>query len=308
MKYELKVSKDKKEYTDATIERVGKDYARLTRGGPGDNSKPGQVDTDQWWVDVSKSTKSRAFKAMQGTPPVEKTLIQQAKDKDIFFCTIPFTQAYSEMHGGWKACCFAQREADGPRVEDTSIKDWMTNSDYMTSIRKEMTTINSDLKNVKKYCQRCISDEERYGRSRRSNCLKIHTNNPEFWDDIQKNIDMYKATGEWEFDQRIIEMQLKIFGSECNLDCHMCIHTNSSIRQRGAEKGVWSKKLWEEELDTDWEAQQRDFKLHGKDRTGRFSGSTQTVIEQVVELATYIRSIKIKGGEPVIMNQHYKMM
>ena len=80
MKYELKVSKDKKEYTDATIERVGKDYARLTRGGPGDNSKPGQVDTDQWWVDVSKSTKSRAFKAMQGTPPVEKTLIQQAKD------------------------------------------------------------------------------------------------------------------------------------------------------------------------------------------------------------------------------------
>ena len=308
MKYELKVSKDKKEYTDATIERVGKDYARLTRGGPGDNSKPGQVDTDQWWADVSKSTQNRAFKAMQGTPPKDKTLIQQAKDKDIFFCTIPFTQAYSEMHGGWKACCFAQREADGPRVEDTSIKDWMTNSDYMTSIRKEMTTINSDLKNVKKYCQRCISDEERYGRSRRSNCLKIHTNNPEFWDDIQKNIDMYKASGMWAFDQRIIEMQLKIFGSECNLDCHMCIHTNSSIRQRGAEKGVWSKKLWEEELDTDWEAQQRDFKLHGKDRTGRFSGSTQTVIEQVVELAPYIRSIKIIGGEPLIMKQHYKMM
>ena len=80
MKYELKVSKDKKEYTDATIERVGKDYARLTRGGPGDNSKPGQVDTDQWWADVSKLTKSKAFKAMQGTPPEEKTLIQQAKD------------------------------------------------------------------------------------------------------------------------------------------------------------------------------------------------------------------------------------
>ena len=60
---------------------------------------------------------------MRGTPPNEKTLIQQAKDKDIFFCTIPFTQAYSEMYGGWKACCFAQRQENGPTVEDTSIKD-----------------------------------------------------------------------------------------------------------------------------------------------------------------------------------------
>ena len=107
--------------------------------------------------------------------------------------------------------------------------------------RKRPYELDKDLKAVKKWCQRCISDEERYGRSRRTNCLKIHTNNPGFWDDIQKSVDMYKATGEWEFDQRIIEMQLKIFGSECNLDCHMCIHTNSSIRQRGAEKGVWSK-------------------------------------------------------------------
>ena len=133
------------------------------------------------------------------------------------------------MDGGWKACCFAHRQQDGPTVEDTSIKDWMENSDYMKSIRKEMTTVNSDLKKGKRFCQRCIADEKRYGRSRRSNCLKIHTNNPEFWDDIQKNIDMYKASGMWAFDQRIIEIQLKIFGSECNLDCHMCIHTNSSI-------------------------------------------------------------------------------
>ena len=43
MKYELKVSKDKKEYTDATIERVGIDFASLTRGVPCYNSKPCQV-------------------------------------------------------------------------------------------------------------------------------------------------------------------------------------------------------------------------------------------------------------------------
>ena len=296
---------------DLTRERLGDEEARLTRGGPGDKSKPGQVDTSQWWVDLSKKTKDKgtAEPSLPDQLPKDKSIIQQAKDKDIFFCTIPFTQAYSEMHGGWKACCFANRESqNGPSVEDTSIIDWMVNSDYMKSIRKEMTTVGSDLKKVKKICRRCVSDEERYGRSRRTNCLKIHTNNPEFSDDIIKSVEMYKASGFWEFDQRIIEVQLKIFGSECNLDCHMCLHTNSSIRQAGAEKGVWNTKLWEEELQTDWESSKKQFKLHGKDRTGVFKGSIKSTIEQVVELAPYIRSIKIIGGEPLIMKKHYQMM
>ena len=54
--------------------------------------------------------------------------------------------------------------------------------------------------------------------------------------------------------------------------------------KRGAEKGVWSKEIWEQELN--WEENKEEFKLHGKDRT-------KGVIEQVIELAPYIRSIKI---------------
>ena len=167
--------------TDLTVDRVGDEEARLTRGGPGDNSKPGQVDTSQWWLDLSKKTKDEGTAKPSafgtGQLPKDKSIIQQAKDEDIFFCTIPFTQAYSDMDGGWKACCFAHRSATGPTVEDTSIIDWMENSDYMKSIRKEMTTVGSDLKNVKNICKRCISDEERYGRSRRTNCLKIIPSN-----------------------------------------------------------------------------------------------------------------------------------
>ena len=295
---------------DLTVKRLGDEEARLTRGGPGDNSKPGQVDTSQWWVDISPKTKEKgtAEPSIIGQTAEDKSIIQQAKDEDIFFCTIPFPQVYSDTAGGWQACCFTERSVNDPTVEDTSITNWMENSDYMKSIRKEMTTVGSDLKNVKKICSRCISDEKRYGRSRRTNCMKIHTNNPEFADDIIKNVELYKASGFWTFDQRIIEIQLKIFGSECNLDCHMCHHTNSSIRQAGAEKGVWNKKLWEEEMDADWESNQRDFKLYGKDRTGVFKGSIKSTIEQVVELAPYIRSIKIIGGEPLIMKKHYQMM
>jgi organic radical activating enzyme len=291
---------DTNEWIDPTIKRLGKEKARLTRGGPGDKSTPGNVDTSEWWQDVSKRTKeTRAFTPIKGIPVKDKTLIQKAKDKDIFFCTIPFTQAYSEMNGRWQACCFAHAPMNGPTVEDTTIKEWMEDSSYMNSIRKEMTTPGSDLRNVKKWCQRCVSDEERYGRSRRTNCLKIHTNNSEFWDDIQKSVDLYEATGKWTFFERIIEVQLKIFGSECNLDCHMCIHTNSTVRQAVAKKGVWSKAIWEK--DTSWPDHIINFKTHGKDRT-------KGTIEQVLELAPYIRSIKIIGGEPLIMKKHYEMM
>ena len=45
---------------------------------------------------------------------------------------------------------------------------------------------------------------------------------------------MYQASGFFDFDERIIEVQLKVYGSECNLDCYMCTHANSTIRQKVA--------------------------------------------------------------------------
>ena len=54
---------------------------------------------------------------------------------------------------------------------------------------------------------------------------------------------MYQKSGTWTFDERICEVQLKIFGSECNLDCYMCMHDNSTTRQNVADKGVWNDRI-----------------------------------------------------------------
>ena len=35
---------------------------------------------------------------------------------------------------------------------------------------------------------------------------------------------------------------------------------------------------------------------------------TKGQVEQIVELAPYIRSIKVIGGEPLIMKKHYEML
>ena len=58
--------------------------------------------------------------------------------------------------------------------------------------------------------------------------MKIHTNDPKFWDKIERQVTRYKDTGKFEMKkERIYEVQLKIYGSECNLDCYMCQHANS---------------------------------------------------------------------------------
>ena len=56
---------------------------------------------------------------------------------------------------------------------------------------------------------------------------------------------MYEKSGEWTFDERIMQIQLKSFGIECNLDCHMCNHDSSSMRIDMMNKhNVYSEKMF----------------------------------------------------------------
>jgi len=277
--------------------------SHLTKGGPGDKSKPGDVSTSAWWNKLDTTGEEKARQ--------DNSIVQLAKAKDIYFCTIPFTQIYSEINGDYQACCFAKKS--GVKVDEVSLVDWMENSEYMNSIRKEMVTPGSDLKNVKNYCERCVSDEERYGRSRRTNCLKIHTNDPLFWNKIESKVDKYRKTGKFyiqnskytqnhdmpfEHSERIFEVQLKIYGSECNLDCYMCDYANSTTRMKSMEAGVYTEEVWGKEYENKPDDYIKDV----------MRDKTKGNVEQVIELAPYIRSIKLIGGEPLIMKKQYEML
>ena len=214
----------------------------MTKGGPGDKSTGGNVNTDSWFVEPSKQFDSLGRKKFSYIPDIldKGTIAQQAKDKEIFFCDIPFTQLYMEIDGNYQPCCFGK--PDGKHnILNTSMREWMVNSEALNGIRKEMVDPNEkEYKNVNKYCTRCVSDEKRYGKSRRTACMKIHTNDSEFWGKVDRSAKMFKASGLFDFDERIIEVQLKVYGSECNLDCYMCTHQNSTIRQKVANEGVWN--------------------------------------------------------------------
>ena len=178
-----------------------------------------------------------------------------------------------------------------------------------------------------KSCARCVNDENRYGKSRRTACMKIHSNDSEFWGMVDKSAQLFKSSGMFDFDERIMEVQLKVYGSECNLDCYMCTHQNSTIRQKVASEGVWNDQIFGELNEQQWEhfnwvsrdktdiTKEKDVKI---DEHGDFVIpvyqieqkiiNKKSMVEQTMELAPYIRSIKIIGGEPLIMKKHYELL
>ena len=295
----------------------------MTKGGPGDNEfemslLDGKVDTSAWFVDPLIEEQGDNTGPWNYNPDVlEKgTYAQKAKDQELFFCHIPFTQLYIEMGGHYAACCFGA-EADGRNglpnntVNNTTLKGWMEDGEYMNNIRNEMLDPKSDFEFTKKACKRCIADERRYGRSRRTASIKIASNDSTYWQMIEDEVKMFQMTGQFQMEQRMIEVQLKVYGDECNLDCYMCMHNNSSIRQKVALEGVWSEAVyggaaWEVPLDNEGVPVKN---IPGVKHKSNIKGdNVESMIEQTVAIAPYIDSIKIIGGEPLIMKKHYELL
>ena len=61
----------------------------MKRGGPGDKTQPGEYDTSAWFVKMSESG--------QKILDDPESITAKTKDKSIWFCSIPFTQVYSEI-------------------------------------------------------------------------------------------------------------------------------------------------------------------------------------------------------------------
>jgi|MEHZ01.5.fsa_nt_MEHZ011414289.1_2 hypothetical protein len=303
----------------------------MTKGGPGDKSSGGNVNTDSWFVDLTRTHDKDGRKRNEWRliPDVldKGTIAQQAKDQELFFCDIPFTQLYMEIDGNYQPCCFGKPDGKS-NILNTTMKEWMT-GDAMNGIRNDMLDPNVGRKGeyVKKHCTRCLDDEDRYGKSRRTACMKIHSNDASFWSKVNRAVQMYEASGFFDFDERIIEVQLKVYGSECNLDCYMCTHANSTIRQKVAFEGVWNDAIFGKLDQTakdfyKWVTRDKTDILKEpdveQDKDGVWTipihtetfpiSNTKSMVEQTMQMSKYIRSIKVIGGEPLIMKKHYELL
>lgn len=218
-------------------------------------------------------------------------------DRDNFFCISPWTMVYAHDNGKYGPCNFAVPD-ENMGVDNTSITEWMQ-SDKMNQLRSEMLDPNSDHKLVNQVCQKCKFDEKRYNWSRRLDTTTQAKKKKDYWDIITRCVELSKAAGYYDFDERILELQLRVFGSKCNLDCYMCHHFSSTTRQKMAyDKGVWN--------DTVWYDMDRSKKLSMTANLDKVDDNV--VINQMIELAPYVKTLKIIGGEPLVMKQYYSVL
>jgi MoaA/NifB/PqqE/SkfB family radical SAM enzyme len=203
--------------------------------------------------------------------------------------------AFTDEEGNFAPCNFAVRSADH-NLYNTSLKEWMQ-GEVMENLRSEMTDPNSTFQTVNQYCTKCIHDEEQIGRSRRMIANNIYRDKIEkgnFWEGVLESA----ITTPFRFKPRILEIQVKSFGIECNLDCQMCFPFSSSIRTKMAfEKGVFNTVVWGNELQR---RKQSENAMAWK--------PVDKINRQIVELAPYIYNLKIIGGEPLVMKKHYELL
>ena len=232
-------------------------------------------------------------------PPTQNipSPLEDHKDGDLWFCCIPFTMMYTTEMGEYSACNFAIPSKEH-NIKNTSIEDWMTKSEYMNKLRTEMLDKNSKFEVRNDKCSKCVFDEKNYGTSRRLNVTGRYAQDREFWPLIKRSVDKFYRTGKWNFTDRILEAQLKIFGTECNLDCFMCMPFSSDMRQKNmyVEGREFHKDIWGEK--------ERHKVLSIKAN----KSFDPDMIKQLVNLAPYLRTLKIIGGEPLIMKKQYELL
>ena len=271
---------------------------------------------EDYRVDLQKRLEKEAQgpDAEEYTGPVPKRDIQKYEDdkqafmNNNFFCYMPWTMVYSEVTGNWQTCCHAAEQTE-MNVENTSPEEWMK-SEMQQALRDEMLDPNSDKKVINQVCRRCVKEEKLYGESRRLRKLRNSYFDGDFpyRQDIMRAIEMYELTGEFEFEYRILESQVKVFGMQCNLDCHMCHPRHSTTRQKTQLKdGLMDHDIYTHRHTKDENGNQNNDEVQkyvDKVMKDRSKGQ----IEKLQEIAPYTYFVKVIGGEPLVMKKQYEYL
>ena len=268
-----------------------KDKSHLTKGGPGDKYLgDGKVDTSQW------------FQAGCMKPWSNGEFEQKIKDQKMFFCSAPFQMLYTNTRGRYAPCSWAElnNEHLAPKIQDVTFRDWFENNENLNKLRAEMLDENSDLKLTNEWCRTCRKQEKLYGRSRRQAALKIQTNDSLIWPELKKSVRRYQEDMKGHIKDRCFEVQLKIYGNKCNLDCFMCHPFDSTKRIETLQhKAMDNQTVFSQKIQK-YARAGVSFNLD--------NDSLDEISEQIVEIAPYIYAMKLIGGEPLVMKPYYKLL
>ena len=216
-------------------------------------------------------------------------IIDKTENKEIWFCPRLFDHLYSDTDGSWKVCCIGRENGLGMNVRNTTPAEWL-NSDVMNSVRREM--LRGEVgPNTTRQCSRCIVQEKEYGTSDRMHHLKDLKDEDAVYNQVLDQVLDYIKTNDYNLKERLIILQTRIFGNQCNLDCYMCQPQNSTTRQSSNNKIDFNKYI--------------TFDPENKNLTKLSAIDT---VDEIKKLAPYIRSFLIQGGEPLVMKKQFEFL
>ena len=201
-----------------------------------------------------------------------KNLLTKSKT----FCIYPWIHLHAYPTGESFPCCHAEMKEGpvGSCKHNTLEEIW--NSERMKNLRKDMLneTPNS-------YCTRCYEQEDSGFFSGRQSANKHHGHHIERVD---------KTNEDGSYDKFAMTYWDIRFSNLCNLKCRSCGHIFSSNWYSDQAKLAGS-----------------DWKKNNKALT--FAGRWETdVWEQLVDHLDYVEQIYFAGGEPLLMEEHYRIL
>jgi len=230
---------------------------------------------------------------------------KQIKDKKIWFCPLPFTHVFSALNGRYAPCYDSHQnyydkygnhlKGIGHYAQKSTPKQWYE-SEFQQGLRKEMLSENPNREYLDIICEGCVKQEKKYGRSDREKYCEQVLNEtfdskvPELLRQVQK----FKENGEIKLDERILDIKMKIFGNACNLDCYMCTPRSANTRTISLKK---IGKVYDPDLDP-----------ADGERMNALKHDSEEVLNNIASVAKWTRSIKLIGGEPLVMKNHYKLL
>ena len=180
-------------------------------------------------------------------------------------------------------------------MKDTKIREWYT-SDYQNRLREEMLKEDYDGKFFDYHCTGCRKHEKLYGRSDRQKYVEqvlagtFDNKVPELLRAVLK----FQKEGKIDLEERILDIKMKMFGNACNLDCYMCTPRSANTRTISLKK---IGKVFDPDLDP-----------KDGERMNTMKHDDEQYLDDVASVAKYTRSIKLIGGEPLVMKNHYKLL
>ena len=223
---------------------------------------------------------------------------QKLKDEKIWWCPLPWTHIFSSLSGRY-APCYDALGFTGHHMKNTTIREWYT-SDYQNKLREEMLKEDYDGKFFDYHCTGCRKHEKLYGRSDRQKYVEqvlagtFDNKVPQ----LLRAVHKFQEEGKIDLNERILDIKMKMFGNACNLDCYMCHPRSANTRTVSLNKVLKNTgKVFDPDLDPKDGARMNTMK-HDEER----------YLDDVASVAKYTRSIKLIGGEPLVMKNHYKLL